>query len=336
MRFEPTDEQREFQASVRSLLQRHWSARHLRGAWDGQSEQAQYVWQRLSELGALALLVPEERGGAGASHVELALALEEMGKAGYPLPVGESAGVVADLLARELGRDDELSALVNGSMVAVVSATANAPVPYGQYAERILALRGDEAHLIATKDCGLAAVPTQDPTRGLAMGEIVTGPQTLVAHGAAVGRATTAVWLVQAAELLGLSQRMIDMTRDYVVERRQFGVPIGAFQSLKHQLADCLVQLEAARGLTWYAAYAIDAEPEAALLAARTAKSAASNAAWVTNRVALQLHGGIGFTWEHDLHLWMKRSQALERAHGSTREHRLHIGRQLVDKTLAG
>lgn len=332
MRFEPTTEQLEFQASVRSLLQRHWSPRHLRVAWDGQLDDALQVWARLAELGVLGLVVPEVVGGAGATHVELVLAMEEIGYAGYPLPVGETAGVVADALAQDPRGHAPLKAMLSGRAQTAVSTHPDLPVPYALRADQVLALREETVHLVPGASCEWVAVPTQDPTRAVGRGNPPTSPSTLIATGPTAQRASAALWVVHAAELLGLSQRMIDLTRDYVLDRRQFGVPIGAFQALKHRLADCAVSVEAARGLTWYAAYALEAEPEAALLAARTAKSAASSAAWLTNQAALQLHGGIGFTWEHDLHLWLKRAQALERAHGNTADHRLHIGRLLVDQ----
>ncbi|MFW0149926.1 acyl-CoA dehydrogenase family protein [Mycobacterium sp. smrl_JER01] len=134
-----------------------------------------------------------------------------------------------------------------------------------------------------------------------------------------------------AAQLVGCAQALLDMTVSYSMQREQFGKVIGSFQAIKHKLADSAVAIEAARSLTWAAAYALAHGTDDALAMCHAAKGAASAAGSQVNATALQVHGGIGFTWEHDLHLWLKRCAALERAHGASYEHREELGAKLIE-----
>jgi alkylation response protein AidB-like acyl-CoA dehydrogenase len=291
----------------------------------------------------LGMVVPEEHGGAGGSHVELALALEEIGYHGVPDPVLETAFVAASILAccgEPRVRDRWLPAIASGEAVVGVSLDEPRLVVHGAQADAVLVARGAELHLVPAERAEWRPAVTQDPTRRLALGKFHLEGSTLLADDAAVvDRARTAARTASAAVLIGISQRLVDMTIGYVLEREQFGQVIGSFQALKHRLADSAVAVEAARSLTWYAAYAFSNEPANAGQAARVAKGAASSAGATVNAAALQLHGGIGFTWEHDLHLWLKRGQALERAYGSAADHRVAVGAQILDRhapALAG
>jgi alkylation response protein AidB-like acyl-CoA dehydrogenase len=134
-----------------------------------------------------------------------------------------------------------------------------------------------------------------------------------------------------AAVLDGIGLHLLETTVEYVKGRSQFGRPVGSFQAVKHRLADAYVLLESSRPAAWYAAYALANDLPDRELAASVAKAYASDAEAFINREALQLHGGIGFTWEHDLHLWLKRGKALERWFGSAREHRGRIAAHLFD-----
>jgi alkylation response protein AidB-like acyl-CoA dehydrogenase len=341
--FDLSDDQAEFRDSVRGMLSDRMTPAMLRAVWDADGVGTHDLWRRLAEVGVQGMVVPEEHGGVGGSHVELALALEEIGYHGVPDPVLETAFVAASILAHcgdQTVRDRWLPAISTGETVVSVSLDETGLAVHGAQADAVLVTRGTQAHLVPADRAEWRPAATQDPTRCLAFGDFQLDDSTLLADDAAVvDRARTAARTASAAVLVGVSCRLVDMTIAYVLEREQFGQVIGSFQALKHRLADSAVAVEAARSLTWYAAYAFSHEPTEAPRAARTAKAAASEAGATVNAAALQLHGGIGFTWEHDLHLWLKRGQALQHAYGSAADHRVAIGAQILDRpapALAG
>lgn len=330
MLFDRTQEQREFQESVRGVLGREWPAPALRRMWEGEAGGSTRVTRLLAELGVQSIAVPEACGGAGASAIELGLALEEIGEAGFPAPVLESA-VTARLLAKTSQQTEVVEALISGTATATVSVADHAPIAHHSTTAAVLALRGSSLHLVPAERISFTPVAGQDPTRDLAVAELPLDAATVITDEPGEVELVLAELRAGTASLLvGLSQHLITVTRDYLLEREQFGTVIGSFQALKHRLTDCLVAVEAARGLTWYASYAISADSADMQDAARAAKSAAGSAAHLTNAAALQLHGGIGFTWEHDLHLWLKRGLALQRLYGTTTEHRRHLGAGLI------
>jgi alkylation response protein AidB-like acyl-CoA dehydrogenase len=341
--FDLSDDQAEFRDSVRGMLSRQMTPAMLRAVWDADGAGTRDLWRRLAEMGVQGMVVPDQYGGVGGSHVELALAMEEIGYHGVPDPVLETAFVAASTLAHcgdQTVRDRWLPAIAAGEAVVSLSLDEPALVVHGAQADAVLVTRGTQTHLVPADRAAWRPVATQDPTRRLALGDFQLDDSTLLADDAAVvDRVTTAARTASAAVLVGVSRRLVDMTIGYVLEREQFGQVIGSFQALKHRLADSAVIVEAARSLTWYAAYAFGHEPAAATWAARVAKSAASDAGATANAAALQLHGGIGFTWEHDLHLWLKRGQALQHAYGSATDHRVAVGARILDRNapaLAG
>lgn len=343
MLFDLTDDQVAFRDSVSGLLSQRMTPADLRVIWDAGGAGTRDLWHHLAEVGVLGMVVPERYGGAGGSHVELALALEQVGYHGVPDPVLETACVAAsviDSFGDEAVRDRWLPAISTGGVVLSVSLDESSPVVHGAQADAVLVARGTELHLVTADRTDWRQAVSQDPTRRLAFGNFRLDDSTrLVDDEAAVERARAAARMSTSAVLIGVSHRLLDMTLAYVLEREQFGQVIGSFQALKHRLADVAVAVEAARSLTWYAAYAFSHEPAEVSTAARLAKGAASSAGATANSAALQLHGGIGFTWEHDLHLWLKRGQALERAHGSASDHREALGAQILNRpepALAG
>jgi alkylation response protein AidB-like acyl-CoA dehydrogenase len=172
-----------------------------------------------------------------------------------------------------------------------------------------------------------------DRSRRLFTVEAETGPDTLLPASSAevVARARDRASAASAALLCGIGLHLLETTVDYVKQREQFGQPVGSFQAVKHKLAETLVVIETARSATWYAAYAIARDLDDRALAVSVAKSYAAGAESKANTEALQLHGGIGFTWEHDLHLWLKRGKALEQAYGTPAEHRERLAAHLLD-----
>ena len=196
----------------------------------------------------------------------------------------------------------------------------------------VLLARGDggpEIHLVGADEVTVDPRPSLDPTRRLGLPRWTPSAATRVATGeaarAAIGRTADRGAVAAAAELLGLSDRMISVTADYARARHQFGRPIGSFQAVKHLLAGAQVKLEFARPVVYAAAWSLDSDDPEGTRAASVAKAYASDTAMEAARVALQVHGAIGYTWECDLHLFLKRAWALSEAWGSAADHRQRV-----------
>jgi len=201
-------------------------------------------------------------------------------------------------------------------------------------ADLIVLERNDEVLAIPAAAARLEPQWSVDGSRRLFALDWHQSDATVIAEGEAgwqaVNRAFDRGALGTAAQLLGLADRMLEMTVDYVKQRHQFGVPIGSFQAVKHHLADALLQLEFARPVVYNAAYSVANGLESASRDVSTAKAYASDAALTVARKALQCHGAIGYTVEHDLHLWMKRSWALARSWGDAAYHRNRVGLSIL------
>nr|WP_276509579.1 acyl-CoA dehydrogenase family protein [Nocardioides marinisabuli] len=319
---------REFGQVVRTALDTHAGPGAVRRVWSDTVERDR-MWALLAELGVLAIAVPEPHGGVGGEPIDLALSLEEVGRHALPLPVVET---VTATMALRMSRDDVAAAwlpsVADGrSRFSVVGDSGLAP--HGASTQATLRLAPDGVDLFTAGDVEWSPVASTDPGLDLArwIGATVDG----LALGVPAEQVrTTAAW-TSALVLVGLAHRMVEMARDHALAREQFGRPIAEFQALKHRLADAIVAVEAARGLAWFAAYAAGRRPDELAQAARLAKGSASEAARVAGAAALQLHGGIGFTWEHDLHLFLHRARSLETWFGSAGAHRVAAGRALLD-----
>jgi alkylation response protein AidB-like acyl-CoA dehydrogenase len=310
------DEALALREGVRDVLAKACPADVVRGSWTDDAV-ARRLWAQLGELGLPGLLVPEADGGLGLDDLVAVAALEEAGWAGVPGPLVETVSF-APLLA---GRP-ELAAVVAGEQrVAVQRGTG--PVPSGAVAELVVQLL-DGPRLLARDAATTTPVETVDGSRHAAVvegdGEPLDGDAVT-----AVLRAT----LGTSAHLLGLARRQLDVTVSYVKERRQFGVPVGSFQAVKHPLADAVVGTELAWPAVLRAAQSLlDEEPDAAVHVS-LAKALASDAAYDVSRACLQAHGAMAYTVEYDLHLFAKRTWALARDWGSSSDHRAVIADHL-------
>ena len=355
MRFAFTDQQTEFRDAVRQVLAKECTTDDLRAAFDAPAARGPR-WSVLAELGVAGLTVPEDRGGLGLGLVDLVLLLEEAGRVALPEPFLETTALAAPLLAELAGAGGAsgavptwLEGIAGGSVAAGVAEpsvdgrSVGGRSVAGAVGADLLVLFGPgdggdpEIHLVTPDLVALTPVPSLDPTRRLGVPEWTPTPDSRLASGAAAEtgrrRTTDRAAIATAAELLGLSDRMITMTADYAKERHQFGKPIGSFQAVKHLLAGAQVTLEFARPVVYAAAWAFDeGEPDASR-AASTAKAYASDAATEAARVALQVHGAIGYTWECDLQLFLKRSWALTEAWGSASDHRQRVLASLTAAT---
>lgn len=323
MRFALSDEQVQAAAALRGLLARDFPAAALRARWEGAADDGA-PWSSLCEMGLASMLTPEAHGGLGGDELDLVSLLEECGRAGVPGPVVETCWVAPRLLPAA-----RLAALAAGSL-KVACGDGEAPlVADADVADVLLLCRGDDAFALDRARVELSArQPSVDGAR--AIFEVRWDPRDGDAIGPASElRARAASGL--AAALLGLSRRMLDMTTEYVQVRRQFGAPIGSFQAVKHPLANALVRLSVARPVVLRAAYSLARRDPERALHASMAKAFAAEAALLSARVALQAHGAIGYSFEHDLHLFMKRAWALSAAFGGPLEHRERIASHLFD-----
>lgn len=313
MRFSPTDEQRDFAGSLDRLLAGADVVAAARAWAEGDPAPGRTLWTRLAEQGVTALLVPEEDGGLEASPVELVLAMEVLGRHGVPGPWVESAAYLATLLRRAPRR-----AVAEGAMATVA---VPPHVPYGADAEY-----ADSCYLQTPGACR-AAVPAEprqsmDSTRRIAELAAVeeADPVEIGDPAAAFDLAV----LASAAQLLGAGRRLLDDSVSYVAQRRQFGRPIGSYQAIKHRMADVRIALDFAEPLVRGAALTDDAHRARDVSAA---KVAATDAAYLAARTALQVHGAVGYTRELDLSLWVTRVRAL---HGTWGTPVFHRGRVLT------
>jgi alkylation response protein AidB-like acyl-CoA dehydrogenase len=327
MNFDLTDDQRSIQRTARDFLAAGYKPEEIRRlAYETERGFTDEGWQRICELGWPALLVDEEHGGLGLGVVELAVVQEELGAALAPSPFLST--VAAAALIADAGSDGQrerwLPALAAGEARGTVATLRDgdgwAAVPDAEGADVVVVRDGDGWALAE----GVGAEPAQslDPTRRLWSIEVAGAREPLPGDGA---RAGDVIAVALAAESVGVARRTLDMAVEYAKEREQFGRPIGAYQAVSHACAQMLLEVEGARSAVMFAAWALDASPEEAGLAAAMAKAYASDAGWRVPAASLQVHGGIGFTWEHDLHLWLKRGKANAYLWGDAREHRERV-----------
>jgi len=357
MDFAFSDDQVELRRAVRLVLDAECTPSALRAladaSPDGRAALSRARWAVLSALGAPALLVPETAGGLGLRDTDLVTVFEEAGWAALPEPLLETAGLAAPLLATLLpaptaaGALDALLERHATFAVGGVDVTATGPVsPTTVSADGLLntprvvgareaavcllvcrdADSGWQLHAVPAGSCRIEPTPALDPARDLSTVHWPLSADTLLAYGVA---AEALVQLLadraaagSAAYLIGLADRLITMAADYAKERHQFGKPIGSFQAVKHLLAEARVKLEFARPATYRAAWSLTTAQPTVSHDTSMAKAMASDAADLAARVALQVHGAIGYTWECDLHFFMKRAWALSAAWGDAATHR--------------
>jgi alkylation response protein AidB-like acyl-CoA dehydrogenase len=321
--FEFTDVQRALREVARDLFGRQSPPSLVRERWNG-GERDPKLWRAFAKVGLLGVIVPEQYGGSGGDETDLVLVLEEAGRAALPEPFAET--VVASRLIQLHGNDvlseSWLPGIVKGDVVATIGLETDPFVAYANLADLVVLIDANGARLLTQDDFKAKPVRSQDPARPLFAVESKRGERLNLTAPSL--RAAAAI----AALQLGVARRLLDMTVEYVGARKQFGRPVGSFQAIKHKLANVHVAIEDARPAAWYAAYAFARNLLDAARAASVAKVAASRAEALANAEALQCHGGIGFTWEHDLHIWLKRGLALQPAFGTPAEHRAMLARE--------
>jgi alkylation response protein AidB-like acyl-CoA dehydrogenase len=346
-----SEDEEQLRASVRALLEDHapWPAVLARTETDQLVDTK--LWRRVAaDLGCAGLPVPETAGGVGASWREMAVVAEELGRAVAPVPFLGHA--IATALLMELSAP-ELGPVAAGELTAAVLVGAGT-LPQGRFpelhvaagrvsgtvatvgdvtaADLLLVLAGDTLYAVESTAPGLEIrpVPSLDMTRpvadvaldGVSGRALASGPEVVDA----VRRSLQIGSVVLAAEQLGLAQRCLELTVDYLRTRRQFGRPIGEFQALKHRAADVWVRISQLRAVSRYAAECAANGLADLPVAAAMAQAHATGTAQHAAQECLQLHGGIGFTWELPVHLYLKRAKSAAIWLGTADQHRLALG----------
>jgi alkylation response protein AidB-like acyl-CoA dehydrogenase len=363
--FDLNDEQQQIKATARDFLASRYKPERIRELIDHELGFEESDWQEMVELGWPGLALPEEYGGQGLGTVELAAIFEEMGYALAPSPLFSNtvAGLALAFCASEDQKAEYLAPLAAGQKrgaVALIDAGSSGAIGEfemeGQAADGGMVLDGEKVLvmdagaadflLVATSDgrrhlverdqpgVSIAREASIDPTRRVYSvrleGVEVAAERSLPADRHDYHQVFHRACVALSAELTGIAQKTMEMAVQYAKERQQFGRPIGSYQAVSHRCAQMLLETESARSATYYAAWAAEASPEELPLAASMAKAYASDAGWRVPGDSLQVHGGIGFTWEHDLHLWLKRGRVDASSFGDAHWHRDRVAEEIL------
>jgi alkylation response protein AidB-like acyl-CoA dehydrogenase len=330
--FSLTEEQELLQDTVRNFVAKECPPQTVRAIFDGELSLVSGLWKGLSELGVAGLVVPETHGGAGLELLDLALVAEELGRGAVPVPfLGHALATLAIARAASPAQQAKwLPRLAAGDARATVALAeddacwlpsqwrvelANGRVrgrkqfvPEAEGADVfVVGCRGGALALVeAESGVRVTPEPTLDRGRALAAVDFEDAPAEPL-DGDFAARLVDAGCVLLAADAFGAAHQLVRATAGYVSSRRQFGQSVAQFQAVKHQLANMAVDVDPARGLWWYAAHAFDHARDDAPRAAALAKAHITERAQQVARDAVELHGGIGFTWENDVHLWFKR-----------------------------
>ncbi len=337
MDFGFTDDQREIQRTARELLAGRASAARVREHAEAAKTDTA-LWGELSELGWPGIAISEEHGGQGLGGIELSILCEELGRSLAPVPFLPS--VMAAAVIEQAGAADQrerwLGPLaggeITGALGVAIDGTAEFVVGGGDAAVIVLIEEDGSGRVISAEDADVTPLTPIDPTRSAARVSAGDGGSELAGDVAAgVDRALVAI----SSELVGVCDRALEMTVTYVKDRKQFGVPVGAYQAVSHRCAQMLLDTEKARSTASFAAWTADADADGLPAAAAMAKAAASEAGREVTAAAIQMHGGIGFTWEADVHWLFKRAQIDAVLLGGAKHHRARLARILADGVRA-
>jgi len=348
--FEFSEDQELLRATVRRFLTERAPVAYVREMLDDERGTTADMWSGLSALGVTGLLVPEAHGGAGMGMVDMAVVLEELGRAVHPGPFASTAVGAASLVAlvgSENDRAELLPALASGDAIGTVALSGashtraaevdgewrvtghKTHVPDAVAADSIVVTaaspQGELGAFVVVRDApglAIAATPTVDGTRKFAEIRLTDTPARRLGTGDATGAIAETIdrlGIAAVVDGVGAASRALEMAIEYAKDRRQFGRPIGSFQAVQHLCADMLRAVELARAGAYYACWAADAaDPAERHRAATIAQAFAADELYTVGASLIQVHGGIGFTWEHDAHLYYKRILTLKELAGGS------------------
>jgi acyl-CoA dehydrogenase len=363
MNFDFSDDQKMLQKTARDYLTEHAPLSVCRAVLESDAPYSETLWKGVAELGWLGSAIPEEYGGAGFGRLELAMIAEEVGRALAPIPFASSVYLATEAIL-QFGSDGQkqayLPALASGERIGTFAhaerAGEHGPEGVATTLKRgklsgtkVPVADGDSAHFALVtarsgKAVGLAlvdltgdgvtrtSVRSIDPSRSMTSIRFDDAPAQLLGDARswdAVRHALDRAAVLMAFEQLGGAQRAFDLTREFCLGRYAFGRPVASFQALKHRLADLYVEIELARSNAYYGAWALSNESPELGRAAAGARASASDAFELASTEMIQMHGGVGYTWEYDCHLFYRRAKWLGVVLGSAHQWREQLIQRL-------
>lgn len=344
MNFNFTDDQLVFRDAVRKFLMVEAAPEVLREIWAGDAGRSPDLRKKFTEQGLTSISVAEEFGGLGMGDIDWCLIHQELGYFAIPDSLIDtayiSAGIFSDLLKQNPSKADFykkwLAKIVDGSARIAISHPVNPLVCDAAIADLVIIFSGDEIHLVPRNEYEVEQSHSIDLSRRLYAIQWSPKADTCHLKGAAAveiaERTLNRANLAITGQLLGLSQRMLDASIDYTSNRKQFGKPIGSFQAVKHHLADVAIQLEFAKPVYTRAAYSFVHDQSLSAVNISHAKLAAAKTAWLSAKQAIQVHGAMGYTWEVDLQMFMKRAWALDATWGDRGFHKKRVSEWLLSE----
>jgi acyl-CoA dehydrogenase len=360
MNFDFSEDQRRLQEEVARVLAAQSTSTEVRTVLDGAQPYSRPCWTAMAELGVLGVALPEAHGGVGLGPLELCLMAEEAGRALLAAPLRSSIYLAAEAIRRGGSAAQQASwlpRLACGEVIATAAVTparhhvlpadplrfANGTlsgtihaVPDGMVADLVVVLAGDTLVLVETGAAGVTrtAQRSLDPTCPVASLTFADTPaEALPGDGPAIARTVThGAAVLLAFEQVGGADKALHAARDYVLERRAFGRIVGGYQAVKHKLAELYSQIELARAHAYYGAWALASDAPELPRAAAAARVAATMAYNITAEESLHLHGGIGFTWEMDCHLHLRRARWLGQIIGNVHLWRDELAAALIEE----
>lgn len=330
MDFTFSEDQLLFQESVRDFLVNEVTPERVRASWDTDSGRESALWQQLTELGLVGMTVPEEFGGLGMNELDFVLLAQECGYVALAEPLVHTVLVAVPMLSAIGGElaNTWLPRIASGESKVVVGLEQNLLIEDAHVADLLLLEKDGCIYALLPEQVSLQHNESVDPSRRLFSAEINSSVEPLVSGEAAavlVAAAANRGALGCAAQALGLSARMIDLSVAYTSDRNQFGKPIGSFQAVKHLMSNVAVKLEYAKAPVHRAAYAISQNLRTSPENVSHAKLMACEAGNLAAKNCVQVHGAMGYTWEVDLHIFMKKTWALANTWGDAAFHKSRI-----------
>lgn len=362
MEFGLSESQRLLKDNARKFFAGECPMEEVRRLMETETAYDEGLWAKMAEQGYTGIIFREEYGGVGLGKVELILLMEEAGRALLPGPLFSTvalAGTFIDAIASPEQKKKYLAPICSGEACSTVAmletdaswdsadlriAAANGRlageklfVPDAKVADFIVVIARDGVFVADATAPGIdiQSMNSMDLTRKLYSVGFSNTPAERLGNLTGLPRALDVAAAALVAEMVGGMQRTLDVTVEYAKMRKQFGKPIGMYQAVQHQCADMYLETESSRSALYYAAWALEQNAPDAAVAVSIAKMYASDAARTVGNRGIQVHGGMGFTWENDLHLYYKRAKASETAFGDSTYHRERIARLVIDAGAA-
>ncbi len=329
MNFTFNEDQLMFRDSVRDFFSNEVTTESIRNRWDSDSGRDRALWTSMAELGLTGLLVPENCGGLGLGVVDFIMLAEECGRVALPEPLVDTVLLATPVLVAAGADAQLLQSIAAGETVCAVQSQADALVADADFADKLIVHKAGNLVLLDAESARFQRQDSVDPSRRLFSVEWADDEGQVLAEGDLSAELTASLYnlgaLGTSAQLLGLAQRMLDLSVAYTSERQQFGKPIGSFQAVKHHLANVAIKTEFAKAPVYRAAYSVAEALSDVDLHVSQARLSAGEAAILAAKSGIQVHGAMGYTWEMDLHLFMKRAWALNNAWGTPGAHKARL-----------